>query len=75
MIELFMLSTCPYCHKVMDYMDAHGIEYKMIDINDRQNEEVLIKIGGKRQVPFIVDKEHNIEMYESDDILEFLKTL
>ncbi len=75
MIELFMLSTCPYCHKVMDYMDAHGIEYKMIDINDRQNEEVLIKIGGKRQVPFIVDKEHNIEMYESDDILEYLKTL
>ena len=75
MIELFMLSTCPYCHKVMDYMDAHGIEYKMIDINDRQNEEVLIKIGGKRQVPFIVDKEHNIGMYESDDILEYLKTL
>ena len=75
MIELFMLSTCPYCHKVMDYMHAHGIEYKMIDINDRQNEEVLIKIGGKRQVPFIVDKEHNIEMYESDDILEYLKTL
>lgn len=75
MIELFMLPTCPYCHKVMDYMDAHGIEYKMIDINDRQNEEVLIKIGGKRQVPFIVDKEHNIEMYESDDILEYLKTL
>ena len=75
MIELFMLSTCPDCHKVMDYMDAHGIEYKMIDINDRQNEAVLIKIGGKRQVPFIVDKEHNIEMYESDDILEYLKTL
>ena len=75
MIELFMLPTCPYCHKVMDYMDAHGIEYKTIDINDRQNEEALIKIGGKRQVPFIVDKEHNVEMYESDDILEFLKTL
>ena len=75
MIELFMMPTCPYCHKVMDYMDAHGIEYTTIDINDRQNEEVLIKIGGKRQVPFIVDREHNVEMYESDDILEFLKTL
>lgn len=75
MIELFMLPTCPYCHKVMDYMDEHGIEYKTIDINDKQNEEALIKIGGKRQVPFIVDKEHNVEMYESGDIIEFLKTL
>jgi len=75
MLELFMLSTCPYCHKVMDFMDEHGIAYKTIDISNIQNEEALIKIGGKRQVPFLIDRENNVEMYESGDIIEYLKTL
>ena len=75
MLELFMLPTCPYCHRVIDYLNENGFEYKKIDISNAQNEEALIKIGGKRQVPFLVDKEHNVEMYESLDIIEYLKTL
>lgn len=75
MINIFILPTCPYCHKVMDFMDTKGIAYNKIDITNPEKEEVLIKIGGKRQVPFIIDKEHNVEMYESDNIIEYLKTL
>lgn len=75
MIELFMLPTCPYCQKVIKYLDEHAIAYKVIDISEPEHEEALIKIGGKRQVPFIIDKEHGVEMYESGDIIEFLKTL
>ena len=75
MIELFMLPTCPYCLKVMKFLDENGISYRKIDITNPLNEEVLIKIGGKRQVPFLVDKEHGVEMYESGDIIEYLKTL
>jgi glutaredoxin len=75
MIELFVLETCPYCKKVMDYMDLHDIQYKKIDIMNKFSEEALIKIGGKRQVPFMIDKNRNVQMYESDDIIEYLKTL
>lgn len=75
MIELFMLDYCGYCQKVMEYLNTHEIPYKKIDISNKANEEALIRIGGKRQVPFIVDKEHGIEMYESRDIIEYLKTL
>ncbi len=75
MLELFMLPTCPYCLKVMKFLDENGISYRKIDITNPLNEEVLIKIGGKRQVPFLVDKEHGVEMYESGDIIEYLKTL
>ena len=75
MIELFMLDYCAYCQKVMEYLNVHEIPYKKIDISNKANEEALIKIGGKRQVPFIIDKEHGIEMYESRDIIEYLKTL
>ena len=75
MLELFILPTCPYCFKVMKYLNENHIPYKKIDITDKQNEEALIRIGGKRQVPFLIDKENGIEMYESSDIIEYLKTL
>ena len=75
MIELFMLDYCGYCKKVIAFLDEHNIPYKKIDISEKANEEALIRIGGKRQVPFIIDREHGIEMYESNDINEYLKTI
>ena len=56
-------------------MQYHHIDYKKIDISNKESEDSLIQIGGKRQVPFIVDKERNIQMYESADIIEYLKTI
>ncbi len=75
MIELFILEQCPYCKKVMAYMDENGIKYNKIDITDKASEDALIQLGGKRQVPFMVDKDRNIQMYESNDIIEYVKTL
>lgn len=75
MIELFILDSCPYCRKVMDYMNSHGVEYVKFDITNPTTEDALVKIGGKRQVPFMIDKDRNVQMYESDDIIEYLKTI
>ncbi len=75
MLDLFILETCPYCKKVMSYMDENGIKYHKIDITDKASEDALIQLGGKRQVPFMVDKDRNIQMYESNDIIEYVKTL
>ncbi len=75
MIDLFILETCPYCKKVMSYMDENGLKYNKIDIKDKASEDALIQLGGKRQVPFMVDKDRNIQMYESNDIIEYVKTL
>jgi len=75
MLELFVLETCPYCLKVMDFMDKNKIEYRKIDISNEESKNALIQIGGKRQVPFLIDKDRNIQMYESNDIIEYLKTI
>ncbi len=75
MIRLFMLDTCGYCKRVIEYLDENNIPYEKIDISEKENEEALVRIGGKRQVPFMIDTDKNIEMYESSDILEYLKTL
>ena len=75
MLELFVLENCPYCKKVMDFLEKEHMKYQKIDISNKESEESLIKIGGKRQVPFLVDSERNIQMYESNDIIEYLKTI
>ena len=75
MLELFILETCPYCLKVLKYLDERNLEYRKIDISNKASEDSLIQIGGKRQVPFLIDTDRNIQMYESSDIIEYLKTL
>ena len=72
MINLYYLSTCPYCKKVIDFLDSNNIEYKLLDINEHENFNKLMKIGKKRQVPFIVDTNTGNVMYESADIIEYL---
>ncbi len=75
MFDLYIMETCPYCKKVMSFLEEKGIEYNKVDIAEKSNEEALIKMGGKRQVPFLVDKDRNIQMYESMDIIEYIKTI
>jgi glutathione S-transferase len=35
--------------------------------------EELKKLGGKTQVPYLVDPERNVKMYESDDIIAYVE--
>jgi len=75
MLELYILETCPYCKKVMEFLDGQSMKYRTIDISNKESEDSLIQMGGKRQVPFLVDTDRNIQMYESKDIIEYLKTI
>ena len=75
MLDLYILNTCPYCKKVLSFAEENNININRINIEEKQNEDALIKLGGKRQVPFLVDKDRNIQMYESSDIIEYLKTV
>lgn len=69
--ELFIMSTCPYCQKVLRYMEG-GIELPLLDITrDPAARERLVEVGGKAQVPCLfID---GAPLYESDDIIAYLK--
>ncbi len=75
MFDLFELERCPYCQKVIEFMDSKDIKYTKHDITNPTEEETLIRLGGKRQVPFLYNKENGLKMYESADIIEYLKNL
>ena len=35
MLELFVLETCPYCKKVMDFLEKEHMRYQKIDITNK----------------------------------------
>ena len=75
MLDLYILETCPYCQKVMAFLGENNFEYNKLDISQKQNMEKLLELGGYEQVPFLYDKGNNIKMYESDDIIAYVKNL
>lgn len=67
-LELYVMTGCPYCIKVKNFLASNGISIPQRNITtDRAAEQRLIAQGGKRQVPclFIDGK----ALYESSDII------
>lgn len=48
-----------------------GKDVILLDANKEENAKELIELGGKLQVPFLIDGE--TMMYESSDIMEYLR--
>lgn len=69
---LYHFVGCPYCQRVRDYMQQHGIDIPLRDIREVPAfRDELIRIGGKGQVPCLsIDGK---ALYESLDIIEWLK--
>lgn len=74
MLILYYKPTCPFCQKVLGEAEHMGISFDLRDISsDETNAKTLVEKGGKRQVPFLIDQEKEKSMYESDDIIAYLK--
>lgn len=74
MLQLYYKPTCPFCQRVLEASDSLGIEFDLLDITESDEvAEALIEKGGKRQVPYLVDEKNGVAMYESDDIIAYLK--
>ncbi len=73
MIDLFILETCPYCLKVINFMKENGIQYNKIDVSNSDNALKLLSIGGLDQVPFLYNEKTNDKIYDSDMIISYLK--
>ena len=74
MLKLYGTTACPSCRRVLEFARKHNVELEEKDIStDEQSVKEVLEIGGKRQVPFLVDESANISMYESEEIIDYLK--
>ena len=66
---LYYKPTCPFCTKVVRFMESAGITCEMRNTLEEANAQDLVAIGGKKQVPcLVIDGK---ALYESDDIIAY----
>ena len=71
MITLYINPTCPYCVKTMKVAHELNIPLDLRDVHTPEMLEELVRVGGKKQFPYMVDTERGVAMYESDDIMQY----
>lgn len=73
MIKLYTKTWCPYCSAVLKKLEEDGTQFEELNIEKEEVLNELMQIGGKRQVPFLVDENNDVSMYESADIINYLE--
>lgn len=74
MFTLYYEPSCPFCQRVLQMGENLGVSFDLKDISEDEtylNE--LLTLGGKQQVPFLVDTETDTTMYESSDIIDYIR--
>ena len=75
MLILYVLTGCPYCvHVQRAFADIH-VTYDERNVADVVHRQALVTHGGKSQVPYLIDEEHGVAMYESQDIIKYVRGL
>lgn len=74
MLELFEFENCPFCRKVREALSILDLDAKIWPCpkGGPHYREELVRRGGKAQFPYLVDPNTGVEMYESQDIVDYL---
>jgi len=53
-ITIYRTETCPWCHKVVEFLKEHKIKFKEIDVGrDQKAAKEMIEKSGQMGVPVI----------------------
>ncbi len=72
MMTLYIKVGCPYCMKVQKAVEKLGIAVAEKKISDQGVWDEVVRLGGKHQVPFLVDEERGTSLYDSSAIVRYL---
>lgn len=80
MLELYQAEDCPFCEGVREKLMELGVSYVTHNprtaggtTRNKQTLEEMESIGGQDQIPFLLDRQYGVELYESDAIIEHLE--
>ena len=75
--QLFKTDLCGFCYRVRGFMDDHGIEVSLRDVNsDAEAFRELLQATGRTTVPCLrIERGDEVQwMFESMDIIRYLAT-
>jgi glutathione S-transferase len=73
LLEMYEFEACPFCRKVREVLSELDLEYVSRTVaRGSAGRDVLRARGGKMMVPYLIDPNTGTEMYESEDIIDYL---
>ena len=73
MMTLYVKTGCGYWARALAAAEELGIELNIKNVADEGVREELASLGGKQQEPFLVDEECDVQMYESEAIIQYFE--
>jgi glutaredoxin 3 len=75
-VRLFIKSYCPWCRRAMDWLDAHGIRYQVLDViaNGSAYDE-MVRLSGQNLAPVIEVDGRILADFGARELAEFWKRL
>ena len=73
MILLWQFESCPFCAQVRQLLTALHLDFVALDASSQAGKAFVEKLGGKPQVPFLIDTKKHFMLYESNAIIKFLQ--
>jgi len=74
MLTLYFKPACPFCQRVLQMAENLNVTFDLKDISEDETARAeLIEKGGKEQVPYLVDTDKDVAMYESSDIIDYIR--
>jgi len=74
-LELYSMEGCPACRRVRRTLTELEIDFlhRSSPRGGTTNRAELARRGGKMQVPYLIDPNSGAEMYESREIVRYLR--
>ena len=74
-LVLYNFEASPYCRKVREALNELDLDHTLRNVaRGGARRQELRERGGRMMVPYLIDPNSGREMYESDDIIAYLKT-
>lgn len=80
MLELYQAEGCPHSEQVRETMTDLGLSFVAHNPRTHEGEtrnettrDALEAVGGEDQIPMLVDPNRRETLYESDEIVDYLR--
>ena len=76
LIRLFIKPSCGWCHEVMEWLDARGIQHERLNVSaDAASFEEMVRLSGQRLAPVIDVDGEVLADFGADELEEWWKEM
>ena len=73
-LELYSYEASPFCRIVRECLSSLELRYRLHNVaRGSAGREAFVERSGRMMVPYLVDPNTGVEMFESADIVEYLE--